>query len=246
MKRFAKRFEPYGILIAVCALGVAFGTLWVEIDLRNKTLDALDQEKVLREATLEALMEEKLLREATLLSILLEHFELSYTGEYSGHVAIFERVVRTGIDLSNLYAEGVDFYISGIGINLNNADLSYVRFKRSDLYEAQLINTKLNNTILIEADLSFANLRNADLTRAKLQKADMTGADLTGAVLSKAKFRETVVSSVNFKDAKGLQQIQLDDACADPELLPENLPKDSDGEQLVWSGKPCEEEEEEE
>ena len=271
LKRFAKRFEPYGILIAVCALGVAFGTLWVEIDLRNRTLAALAEEKELRQETLVALAEEKELRqetlvaladekelrqetlvaladekelrEASLLSMLLEHFELSRSGNYSGHVAIFERAARIQMDLRNLDAGAMDFYVDAPegGITLNNADLREVYFDGSHLSYAKLANTKLNGASLRKTRLRRADLRNADLTDADLKEADMYGADLTGAVLENTRFRGTDVSAVNFENAQGLRQKQLDAACADPEEKPPmNLPKDSrTGKQLVWRDKRC-------
>ena len=247
LKRFAKRFEPYGILIAVCALGVAFGTLWVEIDLRNKTLTALEQEKLLREETLDALKNEKVLREVQLLSVLINHFELSDSSDfigYPGHREIFERVARTKMDLSNLDASGLDFSKSNGGINLNNANLRNVNFGGSDLSYAQLSNAKLNGADLEEAELYDANLINADLTDANLQKAKMNNSNLTGAVLGGRRrfFKETDLSGVNFEDAKGLQQKDLDQACADLEEPPVNLPKDSKGKQLIWKDKPCVEE----
>ena len=243
LKRFAKRFEPYGILIAVCALGVALGTLWVEIDLRNKTLTALGEEKELREETLAALADEKELREATLLSMLLEHFELAHSKKYYGHIQIFERVARTKMDLRGLDASGLDFYSSAGegGIILNNADLRYVDFKGSDLSFAQLANAKLNGANLRKAKLHEAKLGNADLTDANLRQANMYGADLSGAVLEKTNLRETDVSAVNFSNARGLEQEQLDVACADPEEdPPKDLPIDSrTGKQLVWRGEQC-------
>ena len=257
LKRFTKRFEPYGILIAICALGVAFGTLWVEIDLRNRTLAALAEEKELREETLVALAEEKELRqetlvaladekelrEASLLSMLLEHFELSRNGNYSGHVAILERTARLQMDLRNLDASSMDFYFDAPegGITLNNADLREVYFKGSDLSHAKLVNTKLNKANLREAELHRADLRNADLTDADLRQAEMYGANLSGAVLENTRLKETDISAVNFENAQGLEQRELDRACADPEEEPPmNLPKDSrTGEQLVWKGKRC-------
>lgn len=242
-KRFAKRFKPYGILIAACTLGVALVTLWIQIDLWKNTLTVTKEEKELRKAILEALADEKELHEVSLLSMLSKYFELSRSENYSEHIQIFEGIARTKMDLRNLDASAIDFYSSVRegGIILNNADLRHVNFKGSNLTQAELANTKLNEANLRKATLRKANLSNADLTGAKLRQADMYGADLTGAVLEKAIFREADVSAVNFKDAQGLRQKQLDAACADPrEDPPMNLPKDSrTGEQLIWVEKRC-------
>ena len=182
LKRFAKRFEPYGILITVCALGVSFATLliafvtlWVEIALRKTTLTILEEENKQRKATQDALENEKILRDAELLDLLLEHFELSRSGEYSGHVKILEQVAGIQMDLRNLDASAIDFYFDAPegGINLNNADLREVYFDSSNLTYAKLANTKLNGASLKEAELRKANLINADLTGADLRQADM-------------------------------------------------------------------------
>ena len=227
LKLFARWFEPYGILIAVCALIAAIGTLWVEIelrkatlvalaeerDLRNRTLVALAEEQVLREETLVALAADKLLREATLLSILLERFDVARKekANYSGHVQILERISRIGMDLRNLDASLVDFSVDD-GIDLTNTDLSEVDFSGSDLSEAKLADTKLNR----------ANLREAELYRAHFSNADLT--------------------HTNFKDAKGLTQMMLDVACSSPDDPPVNLPRDSRTERrLVWKGRMCDE-----
>ena len=255
LKKFAKWFNPYGILIAVFGLIVAIGTLWVEIDLRKatlvafaeerklrketltalaeerelrketlvalesekelrkKTLTALTEERELRENTLEALAADKLLREATLLSILLERFDVAREEEanYSGHIQVFERVARIGMDLRYLDASLVDFSVDD-GIDLRGANLALVDFAGSNLSKAKLDHTLLNET----------NLREAILDRANLESADVTG--------------------TYFRDAKGLTQEMLDVACVSPKGEPRRLPKDSrTGKQLVWRGKACEE-----
>ena len=271
LRRFARWFEPYGILIAVFALIVAFATLWVEFDLRHRTLIVMEEERDLRKKTLAALEEEKELRkktliameeekelrthtmaaleddkplrEATLLSMLLERLAVARAEKtpYAGHVPILERLVRIGMDLRDIDASAVDFSVEG-GINLNDANLSHVDFAGSDLSEAQLARAKLNEAKFRWADLYGANLEYADLTRASLRQTNLRRSSLVGANLDRTSLKETNVSDVNFKDVKGLRQKRLDSACADPEEPPVNLPKDSrTGKQLVWKEKACEE-----
>ena len=229
LKRFAEEFEPYGILIAVFGLAVALFTLWMEIDLRNRTLISMQEEREIREASL--------------LSMLLERLDVARRekANYSGHVEILERIARIKMDLRNLDASLADFSVEG-GIFLNDANLSSVNFAGSDLSEAKLANAILNNADLRGADLYGADLVNADLTRSDFKKANLRRANLTGATLEGTILRDTNVSDVNFRNAKGLRQEQLDTACADPEEPPLNLPMDSrNGKQLIWNKKECEE-----
>ena len=119
-----------------------------------------------------ALAADKLLREATLLSILLERFDVARKekANYSGHVQIFERVARIGMDLRNLDASLVDFSVDD-GIDLTGVDLSEVDFSGSDLSEANLVDTKLNGANLREAEVYKANFANADLSSTILRDA---------------------------------------------------------------------------
>ncbi len=103
LKRFATWFQPYGILIAVMALLATLVTLWLDLDLRERTLVALEEEKALREATL--------------IAMLVERIELAHTEDsrYAGHVPIFERAARLGIDMRHINVTGIDFRVDGGG-----------------------------------------------------------------------------------------------------------------------------------
>ena len=243
LKRFARWFEPYGILIAVLALVVAFATLWMEFDLRHRTLIVMEEERDLRKKTLAALQDDKALREASLLSMLLERIDVARAEKtpYAGHVPIFERLVHIGMDLRDIDATAVDFSVDD-GMNLNDGDLSFVDFSGSDLAKVQLVRAKLVKTRFRRADLNDASVEYADLTQANLRQTNLRRASLVGANLDRTILKQTNVSGVDFKDVKGLRQKRLDAACADPEEPPVNLPKDSrTGNPLVWKEKACEE-----
>ena len=256
LERFARWFEPYGILIAVCALFAAFATLWLEFDLRDATLTALKQERDLREKTLTALQEEKelrsktlaalehdkLLREASLLAMLADRLEVAYEEKapYAGHVPILERLARLGLDLRNIDMTGIRFDVDD-GIDLSGADLSHVHFSGADLGDAKLADANLTETSFRRAALHGVDLRNANLTEANLREADLTRANLGGALLMRTTLKDTNVSNADFQNARGLRQDKLDEACAGLEDPPDNLPKDSQtGDQLVWNGGVCE------
>ncbi|MCY4060114.1 MAG: pentapeptide repeat-containing protein [Gammaproteobacteria bacterium] len=257
LERFARWFEPYGILIAVCALFAAFATLGLEFDLRDatltalkqekelreKTLTAMDEEKELRSKTLAALEQEKLLREASLLAMLADRLEVANEEKapYAGHVPILERLARLGLDLRNIDMSGIRFDVDG-GIDLSGADLSHVSFGGADLVDAKLADANLTKARFRRAKLHGVDLRNANLTEAYLRQANLTRANLGGALLKNTNLRDTDLTNADFQNARGLIQRKLDEACADPEDPPINLPRDDGtGDQLVWKGRTCEE-----
>ena len=75
---------------------------------------------------------------------------------------------------------------------------------------------------------------NAELTDAHFLDANLKGARLTGANLSGVEF-----SNGGQQTAKGLTQVQLDRACADPGNPPRltGVLASETGEPLVWRGK---------
>jgi hypothetical protein len=111
-----------------------------------------------------------------------------------------------------------------IGADLSGASLRESVLRETDLRCAYLIGANLSGADLSEADLSWANLNGADLSWANLNGADLIGANLSGTDLS---------------DAYVLTQTQLDVAFYDGNSPPQNLPKDPEGNQLVWRGKQC-------
>lgn len=257
--RFARWFEPYGILIAVAALGVALMTLWVEIDLRRETLTALAEEanlrndvvaamreeKVLRDATLTALGQEKLLREeslvaleqdkvlreAVLYGLLIERIADAHENDapYAGHVPILERLVRLNMDLVDVDLTGLRFDVDE-GLDVSGGALSRVNFRGSRLEDARFAGADLTR-----AEFRDANLRGADFGAATLHKARFRSADLKAASL-----RDADVSGAYFRYARGLTQQQLDSACAQLRIPPRALPFDYEtGAQLVWRPRVC-------
>ncbi|MDP7097611.1 MAG: pentapeptide repeat-containing protein [Rhodospirillales bacterium] len=119
--------------------------------------------------------------------------------------------------------------VSMAGINLSGANLVV-----ADLSGAILPGADLSGTNLYRANLSGADLSDANLKGADLRSADLSGADLSGLLLLRTAglFGADLVAVTMI--ARRLEQSQLDEACADPERPPRNLP---DG--LVWRVKPC-------
>lgn len=251
--RFARWFEPYGILIAVAALGVALVTLWVEIDLRRETLKALSaeaklrndvvvamrEEKVLRDATLTALGQEKLLREkslvaleqdkvlreAVLVGLLIERIAEAREDDapYAGHVPILERLVRLNMDLVEVDLTGLRYDVDE-GLDLSGGALSGVNFRASRLEDARFVG----------ADLTRAEFRDANLRGADFEAATLHGARFQSADLKAASLRDADVSDAYFRDARRLTQQQLDSACAKRRMPPRALPV-----YLVWRPRAC-------
>ena len=116
------------------------------------------------------------------------------------------------------------------GATLSRADLSNSLFPSElDLSEIVAMHVNFSNSYLAEVKLSGAILLSADLTGAYLNNAELSGVVLGQANLTKAVLR----------DARGLTQAQLDEACANPDNPP-NLDGVQDaetGEYLIWRGK---------
>lgn len=132
-------------------------------------------------------------------------------------------------DLSGAYLPFVYLYKA----NLADADLTHASFYPTDLsYKDQAKRLDLFQDC---ADLTDANLSNAFLTGANLTNANLS-ANLSGAMLVGAELTAAYLSR-----ARGLTQVSLDQACADPDAPP-NLGSLSDaqtGVSLVWAGKAC-------
>ena len=122
---------------------------------------------------------------------------------------------------------------------LVRADLSGARLRQAKLHCAQLGMANLSRAILDDAILSDARIMAADLSHARLAGAQLTGANLAGANLTSASF-SGLRGITRGSPATGLTQAQLDVARSDPDNPPnlEGVLDAETGEQLVWQGKP--------
>ena len=142
----------------------------------------------------------------------------------------------------------------GFKLELNSADLRGMRLMDGDLSHAILTDSALNHAWLVDANLSGARLVDANLSGASLDGATLYGARLGGANLSNADLWSTNLSDAflvqapddqrdetAWKDVKGLTQVNLDLACADPDGPPflEGVVDAVSGKPLVWRGQPC-------
>ncbi|MBL8191834.1 MAG: toll/interleukin-1 receptor domain-containing protein [Acidobacteria bacterium] len=87
------------------------------------------------------------------------------------------------------------------GAFLGGADLSGTILRGADLGGANLIIAKLSGAKLIDADLSGADLSGADLIDADLSGADLIDANLSGADLIDANLSGAKLSGANLRDA---------------------------------------------
>jgi uncharacterized protein YjbI with pentapeptide repeats len=87
----------------------------------------------------------------------------------------------------------------------SHSEFSGADFTQADLTRARLIDASCPQARFERARLAQADARGADFTRANFTNADVTRMNLEGADLSGADLR----------DARGLTQPQLDQACGD-------------------------------
>ncbi len=138
------------------------------------------------------------------------------------------------------------------GAYLGEANLSGVSLIDLYLFQAKVSegtwSANLSSALLAYANLSDAQLTWANLSGAELHKAILTNADLAGANLSGASLYAANLSGSDMygygdyylnQPVFGVTQAQLDEACADPENLPEldGAVDAETNEQLVWRGK---------
>nr|WP_319495364.1 pentapeptide repeat-containing protein [uncultured Desulfobacter sp.] len=88
---------------------------------------------------------------------------------------------------------------------LNNADFSWVRFRKAVFRFAKLEKVQFECADLTEAYFGEANLKLSDFFKANLYKAVTNEADLRGASLAYANLDQTVVTDIKYtqKNAKG-------------------------------------------
>jgi pentapeptide repeat protein len=113
--------------------------------------------------------------------------------------------------------------------NLSDAYLREANLGGADLFGAKLSGASLIAANLDHALLAYADLSGADLSLANLRNSILANANLSGANLYRANLSATGLSGANLngaklRDAKGLTQTQLDEACGDSKTkLPEGL-----------------------
>ena len=179
--------------------------------------------------------------------------------EEEGHEEQDDRTLRA--DVQNVMRLIGSRSPTGISLEQRNEDFK-LYLRDANLSHLQVRTAKLSGAWLTKANLSGADLPNAVLSSARLRQANLSGAKLRHAVLSDAKFwganlSKAILCDANLSGAdlcgidahspayaepvRGLTQVQLDEACADPGNPP-NLAGVLDaetGEPLVWRGKPC-------
>ena len=130
---------------------------------------------------------------------------------------------------------------------LRGANMSHLQARDARLSGAWLTKANLSGAVLPYADLSSTRLRQANLSDVRFRHADLSDAKFWGANLSKAILRDANLSGADLcgidahspaykQPVCGLTQVQLDEACADPDNPPklDGLLDAETGEPLVW------------
>ena len=143
--------------------------------------------------------------------------KILYEGMGPSFVALLERAVGEGVDLSEANLAGMNLARAVLsGARLIKADLSRVNLVRADLTGAKLggatfISSDMTGAILYKTNLAGADLSDANmsmiygmwafLARANLSETNLTNADLSGANLSDAQMFETILTGTDMTGA---------------------------------------------
>ncbi|MGD9981086.1 MAG: pentapeptide repeat-containing protein [Hyphomonadaceae bacterium] len=111
------------------------------------------------------------------------------------------------------------------GARMSNSDFSGSDFSNAVLTRADASHSEFEGADFSHADLTRARLIDASCPRARfegarLERADASGADFTRAIFHDAdvtqmKFDDANLSGADLRNARGLTQMQLDEACGD-------------------------------
>lgn len=116
---------------------------------------------------------------------------------YSNGIRDFSKLELKGISLFEKVLRDVDFS----GSDLRNAYLPYSQLNESTFYRADLAGADLADVQLYRANFAGANLSQVNLQRANLRHADLRGANLTQATLHCADLREANLDGANLTGA---------------------------------------------
>lgn len=93
---------------------------------------------------------------------------------------------------------------------LARADASHSEFDAADFTQADLTRTRLVDASCPRARFERARLQNADARGADFTRANFANADVT-----RMNFEDANLSGADLRQARGLTQAQLDEACGD-------------------------------
>jgi hypothetical protein len=103
-----------------------------------------------------------------------------------------------------------------LGVELEDANLSFANLSYSDISHANLSRANLHHANLRHADLSSTNLQKADLSEADLSGSILNGADLSGAILRDAKLCQAMLIGVSLENVN-LKEVDLEGSLIGPE-----------------------------
>ncbi len=200
--RFIRRFEPYGILLAV--IGLFLSLIAFSVDYRDRV-----EERTVRAWQL---LTTKAPRNSGKKEALqyLNKVEGLFCDDDRCLITLKERTPLIGIDLS-VPEEQFGVYLRGI--NLSDADLIETNLSGTYLSAANLKGANLTAANLSQAYLNQADLRGANLKYAALKGTWLSSANLSGASIEGTNLRSANLMNANLSGVFGLSQYNLDRAC---------------------------------
>jgi uncharacterized protein YjbI with pentapeptide repeats len=139
-------------------------------------------------------------------------------------------LMRVSFRGSNL-SQAVFEHAYGSRISFKGAILKKANLHKAELQRSNFSGADLTGASMLKGDFFRSRFINANLTDVTLKRANISRTDFTGAVIKNTNFSEAYMykarfEGVDLRQAKGLQQRQIEKICADDKTqLPYGLIK---------------------
>ena len=231
----------WSFMVAVLALAVSVYELRANRTLRETTLfvmalDRLERARAMDERTIE----ERLRGRSTIGGEMASLPVVMLPIARAGQIRVLEEMVKGKISLRKMDLSWIDIRDAKLpsadlrdavlkctllvgadlaGSNFESADSRQVNFSNANLDRVNFTSATLDGSIFSGGSLSRTDFSKASLQATRFSRVLLAGTDFTDA-----KFRNTRFGDVNLREARGLSQDQLNDACREGEDV--QLPDD--------------------
>ncbi len=215
---------PWNFLVAVLALAVAVYELRVNRTLRETTLFIMASERLESARAMDERRTDPYLMVPTANAGQVRVLEEMVENDISLRNMDLRQVNLENAELPNADLRGANLWCTILvganlsGSNFENANSQLVNFYDANLYHANFTGASVASSgFWISSDDKSRNrkgsLAGADFSDARLYGARFSRVLLAGTAFTNARFGNTRFENVDLREARGLSQVQLNNAC---------------------------------